>query len=157
VQEPLFERTLASDVTTLVHALASGKPPNSGDTAIITRLQVGENAGIQDCRRVQRLLTLMEPFGYIVPPAIWQKLYVRKLRYDGEVPPAPLVERLRDAAAAGRKGEVILLCALVMDGTDANRAPDLVLLPVIRSLIAIGLGKEAREIAAAAVKDYIER
>jgi len=154
--EQPFARPLASDVTTLVAALSSGKPPNDADNAVIARLAL-DDAGLGDSRRIQRLLTLMEPFGYRVPPDVWQKLFLHRERYDGELPPASLVSRMTDAAAAGRRGEVIVLAALIAGSSDLERASDLALLPVIKALMAAGFEKEARSAAAAAVKSYSAR
>jgi hypothetical protein len=152
-QEQPFSRPLASDVSTLVSALGSGKPVNDSDNAVIARLALGD-AGFGDSRRIQRLLTLMEPFGYQVPPEVWDKLFVHRERYDGELPPASLVSRMTDAANAGRRGEVIILAALVAGGGDLEHASDLVLLPVVKALMAAGFEKEARDLVYAAVKSY---
>lgn len=96
----------------------------------------------------------MEPFGYQVPPEVWDKLFVHRERYDGELPPASLVSRMTDAANAGRRGEVIILAALVAGGGDLEHASDLVLLPVVKALMAAGFEKEARDLVYAAVKSY---
>lgn len=154
--EQPFSRPLASDVTTLVAALGSDKPPNSADNAVIARLALDES-GVIDSRRVQRLLTLMEPFGYHVPQEIWQKLFLHPERFDGDVPPAALVGRINDASNAHRSGEVILLSALITSGSDVDRISDLALLPIIKALIAAGYEKEARVIAHDAVKAYSAR
>jgi len=152
-----FAKNLASDVTTLVMALGSGKPANEADNAVIARLALDEGVGIQDCRRVQRLLTLMEPFGYKVTPPIWQKLFDHKIRFDGEVPPAVLVARMNEAQQAGRSGEVVLFAALIMEGADTDKIPDLALLPIVKALKASGFEKEARALAFNAVKGYSGR
>ena len=150
--EPAFARPLASDVATLVTALGSGNPANDADNAVIARLALDET-GIQDARRIQRLLSIMEPFGYKVAPQIWQKLLVHPERFDGEMPAASLVSRINDAAANGRRGEVIVLAGLIANG-DLERASDLGVVPVVRALLASGFEKEARKVAFAAVKSY---
>jgi hypothetical protein len=154
--EQPFSRPLASDVTTLVTALDSGDPANDADNAVIARLAL-DDAGITDTRRVQRLLTLMEPFGYHVPTDVWVKLFRHSERVDGDVPPASLVARINDAAVAGRRGEVILLAGLITGATPVERVPDLALLPVVKALIAAGFEKEARTLAHEAVKAYSTR
>ena len=154
--EQPFSRPLASDVTTLVAALGSGKPPNDADNAVIARLAL-DDAGINDSRRVQRLLTLMEPFGYRVPPEVWSKLFVHRERFDGDAPPASLVARITEAAASGRRGEAIVLAGLIMGGDAPARTSDLALLPVIKALMAAGFGSEARTLAHDAVKAYSAR
>jgi hypothetical protein len=154
LQEQPFSKPLASDVTTLIASLTAAKPVNDADNAVIARLALDEGASIQDSRRVQRLLTLMEPFGYKVPTSVWQKLFTRKNRFDGEAPASMLIERLHEASLADRKGEVILLSGLIMAEIDADKASDLALLPVIKALKTAGFEKEARGIAVSAVKSY---
>ena len=148
--------TVPSDVTTIVTALGSGKPANDADAAVIARLALDDSV-ILDSRRIQRLLTLMEPFGYRVPPDVWGRLFVHRERFDGDMPPAVLVARLGEAAEAHRRGEVIVLAALIAAGNDADRLPDLALLPVIKALIVAGFETEARAIAHDAVKAYSAR
>jgi len=155
--EQAFAKTLSSDVTTLIAALVSDKPANNADNAVITRLALDENSSLLDSKRIQRLLTLMEPFGYSVPPAVWQKLFIHKSRYDGEVPPAVLVAHLNEAAQAGKKGEVILLSALILGANETDKVSELAILPVVKALKAVGFEKEARHIAADAVKPYSGR
>lgn len=149
-----FAAPLASDVTTLVTALGSGSPPTDADSAVIARLTLDDTAALQDCRRVQRLLSLMEPFGYHVTPDVWNKLFQRRNRYDGDIPPAALVDRLNAASQAGRKAEVILLSALILGNNDVDKTHEIVLLPVIRALQTAGFSKEARSIAYDAVQSY---
>ncbi len=151
--EQPFEKSLASDVITLVSALGSGNTPNDADNAVIARLPLDE-AGIQDSRRIERLLTLMDIFGYKVPPMVWQKLFAHKNRFDGEVPPALRVGQLSEAANANRKGEVIVLAALAADGNDTDKMSDLTLVPLVKGLKSMGFDKEARELAYSAVKTY---
>lgn len=152
--EPAFTKSLASDVSTLVASLESGAAPNAADNDVIARLAIGDGAAVQDTRRVQRLLTLMEPFGYHVPPAVWRTLLARKIRYDGDVPPAMLLARLDQASEAGHKGEVILLSGLILGSTETEHASELALRPVIVALKRAGFGVEARRIAASAVHRY---
>jgi len=151
--EQPFSRKLTSDIVTLVAALGSGKPANEADGAVIARLAL-DDVGTADSRRIQRLLTLMEPFGYHVPPEVWAKLLTHRERVDGEVPPAMLVTRLSEAANGGRRGEVIVLAGLVAGGSSVDKIPDLALLPVIKALLAAGFEKEARMVAHDAVKAY---
>jgi len=152
--EQPFAKTLASDVSTLVTALGSGnKQANDADNAVIARLSL-DDAGISDSRRVEKLLTLMQLFGYKVPDATWQKLFAHKNRFDGEVPPAILIDKINQAALAGRKGEVILLAALITDGNEVDKASEIALIPVITALKMVGFEKEARVVAYDAVKAY---
>lgn len=151
-QQP-FATALASDVTTLVTAFANGTPGDA-EATVIERLAVDDSAAIQDTRRVQRLLTLMEPFGYRVSPDTWGKLLDRKPRFDGDVPAAMLVDRLNTAAQTGRKGEVVLLSALILNAADVEKTHESVLLPVVRALMAAGFTREAHSIAYDAVQSY---
>jgi hypothetical protein len=96
----------------------------------------------------------MQVFGYTVPDAIWEKLFVHKNRFDGESPPAIWVDRITQAAQANRKGEVILLAALITGVSDVDKVNDLALLPVVKALKQVGFEKEARQIAYSAVKMY---
>ncbi|HEU5047164.1 MAG TPA: hypothetical protein VFT64_04890 [Rickettsiales bacterium] len=148
-----FAKELASDVTTLVTALGSGQPPTDADNAVIARLAV-ENAGVRDSRRISRLLSCMELFGYKVPDKTWNVLLNRKGRFDGEIPPAMLVDRLGQAAQAGRKGETILTAALIAGNSSADNISDLALIPIVKALKSIGFEKEARQLAYEAVKNY---
>jgi hypothetical protein len=155
--EPPFERPLGSDVTTLVTALGSDKPANASDNAVIARLAIDSGSSNLDSHRVQRLLTLMQPFGYNVPAEVWKKLYAHKNRFDGEAPSAAMVAQINAAAQAGRKAEVILLAALIMGSVDADKATDLAILPVVNALKATGFEKEARQLAYGTVKSYSGR
>lgn len=152
--EQPMARPVASDVVTLVAALGEGnKEAGDADNAVIARLAL-DQTGITDSRRIEKLLTLMQLFGYKVPNDIWQKLFAHKNRFDGDTPPAILVDWLSQAAAANRKGEVILLAALIAGGNDMDRVSDLALVPVVKALKAEGFEKEARTIAYDAVKNY---
>ena len=151
--EQPFAKNIASDITTLVNAFGSGNPINESDNGIIARIAVDE-ISITDSRRIQRLLSLMQEFGYKVPASTWGKLFTKKTRFDGEVPPAIWVEKLNDAVIAGRKADVIILTALIADGGDVDKIGDLALLPIVKSLKSAGFEKEAHQIAYSAVKSY---
>lgn len=149
-----FAAPLASDVTTLVNALGAGNPPGEAENTVIGRLEVDAAAATQDTRRVLRLLSIMEVFGYQVPASTWDKLFDRRGRYDGEIPPAALLDRLNVAANAGRKGEVVMLSALILESADIDKTHEVVLVPVIKALYGAGFTKEARSIAYDAVQSY---
>ncbi|MEI6730246.1 MAG: hypothetical protein WCL30_03220, partial [Pseudomonadota bacterium] len=151
--EPPFAKNVASDVSSLVTAFATGNPPNDADNIVIARLAI-DDATIQDARRIQRLLTLMQVFGYKVSDDVWQKIFARKNRYEGDAPAAFLVDKLLDAAANDRKAEVIILAAIIADGNESDKIGDLALLPILKSLKQAGFEKEARTIAINAVKRY---
>lgn len=149
-----FATPLASDVTSLVNALGAGNPPSEADNTVIARLAVDAAAATQDTRRVTRLLSIMEVFGYQVPASVWDKLFDRKGRYDGVIPPAALMDRLNAAATAGRKGEVLMLAALILESEDVEKVHEIVLVPVIKALYGTGFTKEAKSIAYDAVQNY---
>lgn len=149
-----FAAPLASDVTTLVNALGTGNPPGEAENTVIARLEVDAAAATQDTRRALRLLSIMEVFGYQVPASIWDKLFDRKGRYDGEIPPAALLDRLNVAAGSGHKGEVLMLSALILESADIEKIHEVVLVPVIKALNSAGFTKEARSIAYDAVQSY---
>jgi hypothetical protein len=152
-EQPLA-KPIASDVMTLITALGtSDKQATDADNAVIARLALDE-AGIIDSRRIEKLLTLMQLFGYKVPDATWQKLFTHKNRFDGQVPPAVLIDWLNHAALANRKGEVILLTALIAGNSDTDKMCDLALVPVIKALKITGFEREARAAAYDAVKIY---
>jgi len=151
--EQPFAKSLASDVNSLVSALESGNPPTDSDNAVIARLDL-DNVAIQDARRLQRLLSCMEVFGYTVSDSVWQKLFVRKNRFDGEIPPAMLLDRLDQASNTHHKAQVILLASLLTGSNEVYKVSDTVLIPVIRALKSAGFEKEARQIAFTAVKSY---
>lgn len=149
-----FAAPLASDVTSLVNALGAGNPPSEAENTVIARLAVDAAAATQDTRRATRLLSIMEVFGYQVPTATWDKLFNRKGRYDGDIPPAALMDRLNVAATAGHKGEVLMLAALILESDDIEKVHEVVLVPVIKALYGAGFTKEARSIAYDAVQSY---
>ncbi|MEI7669501.1 MAG: hypothetical protein WCJ33_05420, partial [Pseudomonadota bacterium] len=151
--EQPFAKTLASDVASLVKTFGTGNPPSEADMAIIKRLDI-KNIGINDGRRITRLLSLMEIFGYKIPHEIWYGLLKHKNRFDGEVPPAFLIDMLNKAVAENRKAEIILLSSLLANGNDSDKMSDLVLIPVVNALKTSGLAKEARDIAYKAVANY---
>jgi hypothetical protein len=151
--EPAFAKPLASDVTTLVAALESGAPPTDTQNAVIAKLAI-DNVDIQDSRRLQRLLGIMELFGYKVPSDVWRKLSVHKNRFDGEVPTTMLLDRFTQARIANRKAEIILLSALITGSNELYKTSDMVLIPVVAALKSAGFEKEARAVAVASVKGY---
>jgi hypothetical protein len=67
------------------------------------------------------------------------------------------VARIGEAAQQGRRGEVILLAALITSGGDVEKESELALLPVVKALMAAGFEKEARALAFDAVKAYSAR
>ena len=151
--EQPFAKNIASDITTLVTAFGSGNPINESDNAVIARIAI-DDISISDSRRLQRLLTLMQEFGYKVPTSVWEKLFAKKNRFDGEVPPAFLVEKLNDATIANKKADVIILTALIAGAEDVDKIGDLALLPIVKSLKIAGFEKEAHLIAYNAIKAY---
>lgn len=149
-----FATPLASDVKTLLTAFSSGQTAGEADAQVIARLAVDDSAAVQDTRRVQRMLTLLEPFGFRVAPGVWEKLFARKTRFDGDVPPALLLDRLTQAGLSARKGEIIVLSALALGASDIEKTSEIVLLPLVKALLAGGFSKEAHALAYDALQSY---
>lgn len=149
-----FANSLASDITTLVNALGSGNAPSQAESTVIARLALDNSTATQDTRRTLRLLSFMEIFGYEVPANIWEELFKRKGRFDGEIPPALLFDKLAAAQQAGRRAEVVMLSALILESADVEKLHEAVLLPVIKALNTAGFTKEARSLAYDAVQSY---
>ena len=151
--EAPFAKVLASDVTTLVTSFSATQPINEADNAVIARLQLA-NAGIQDARRLQKLLSLMQIFGYKVPDTTWQILFARKSRFDGEIPPAYLIDHLYQSAFTKRRAEVVILSALIANANDMDKLSDIALIAIVTSLKNNGFEKEARLLAVSALTGY---
>jgi len=151
--EQPFARNVAGEVVSLVKILEAGNAPNPADNAVIARLDV-KNASVNDNRRIEKLLALMELFGYTVPKETWITLTHTKNRFDGDSPPAFLLTLLEQALTEHHKAEVIVCAALLFNGNESDKVSDLVLIPVVRAIKAIGLEKEARAVAFSAVHNY---
>jgi hypothetical protein len=106
---------------------------------------IRDAAGARD--RATRVYTLLEATGTQVPGPLWAPLLDDTGWVTGTMPPAALLNRLSDAAVAGRTGETVLLALLAL-GEETPSATDATTLgQVVRSLGAIGLDDEGRALA----------
>jgi hypothetical protein len=93
-----------------------------------------------------RTLLLFLAAGYVVPEDGWNRV-IEGQSSAREITPSPvLLERLRQAAQARRRGEVVLL-SLVLMGTEAQDAPYSVKVEIVRSLRMVGLQMEMQALA----------
>ncbi|MDE1900450.1 MAG: hypothetical protein KGI37_02255 [Alphaproteobacteria bacterium] len=88
-------------------------------------------------------LLLFDAAGHVVPDTVWAKVIAA---HDNKpVVFSPLLfDRLRDAAAAGRRGETVLLA---LDIAGAGDIPLPVAAQIVRSLRAVGLTADAQNFA----------
>lgn len=96
--------------------------------------------------RVSKTLLLLNVLGYAVPEEAWLNVIDASSPVKQAMPPALLIERLRQAAMAGRRGEVILLSLQLCGGSVAD-TPFIVMLEVIRALKQVELTAEAQALA----------
>lgn len=106
----------------------------------------------QDGRRQAGLLfSLFDAFDEPLPEGLWAALLDDPLRMMTVIPEPSLWFRLRDAAAAGRIGETVLL-SLLMLGEEGSAAVDpMTLHDAVRRLRAVDLEADARALAVEAV------
>lgn len=101
--------------------------------------------------RAGLLISLFDAFGEAVPDTLSAELLDEPGRLMAPVPEPPLWFRLRDAAAAGRIGETVLL-SLVTLGDDGPTAVDpMALHDVLSRLRTVQLEADARALAVEAV------
>jgi hypothetical protein len=97
-------------------------------------------------KTVVALLLLLDAVGFPVGDEIWAKTADGALPEKISVPPAWVMERLRAAAAANRKGEAVLMGLLATAG--GKEDPSLLaLVETIRALRAVGLASDAANLA----------
>ncbi|MDX9690197.1 MAG: hypothetical protein EOM37_08560 [Proteobacteria bacterium] len=93
-----------------------------------------------------RTLLLFLAADYVVPDDGWNRV-VEGQSSAKEMTPSPvLLERLRQAAHAGRRGEVVLLSLLLM-GVEPQDAPYGVKVEIVRALRMVGLRMEMQALA----------
>ncbi len=92
------------------------------------------------------VLLLLNAMGYAVAEEAWQRVVEPQPPSKQLMPSALLLERMTQAAAAGRRGEAILLALLVEGGSDAT-SPFAVRLEVLRALRQAGLTTESQAYA----------
>ena len=115
-----------------------------------TQRPQGEAAQPSDARaaeRANRLLGLFSAAGEAVPDSAWQTLYPRGGAEPAAMPSQAIWHGLAAAAAAGRRGETVLL-ALVAAGADVPASANPIALDqVVESLRRVGFERESRQLA----------
>lgn len=119
---------------------------------LMVALTPSTDAGKERIRRAQAgdTLMLLAAAGYQVPEDAWIRVMDAGAATKQMMPSPLLLERLAQAAQAGRKGEVVLLALNLADGT-AGDPPVLVVAEVVRALRTVGLEAEAKALAREAV------
>ena len=109
-------------------------------------------ATLKDADRAKReriggILLLFDAAGFAVPEYAWGQVVDLQARDKRTVSPSVLLlERLRTASAANRRGETVLL-ALAVAGTNANEVPLVPAIDIIRALRLVGLTADALALA----------
>ncbi|MFA6279323.1 MAG: hypothetical protein WC612_00835 [Bdellovibrionales bacterium] len=100
--------------------------------------------------KVGETLLVLAALGYAVPEEVWQRV-IDITPPTKQMTPSPLLlDRLRQAAAASRKGEAVLL-SLILMGSQAGDATLGVKVDIIRALRLLGLTAEAQAVAREAI------
>jgi hypothetical protein len=127
------EKDFAKDLDAWLGATLRPSDPQDADAR-------DKNAG------TAALLLLMDAVGFPVSDEALAKIADAAIPEKTLMPPALVMERLRSAAAANRKGETILLGLLATTGGKVD-PPLLATLETIRALRAVGLTSDAGELA----------
>lgn len=107
----------------------------------------GDDAQIKSEKaKAASLLLLMDAVGFPVTDEAWVKASDTVTPEKTIMPPALLMQRLRLASAAGRKGETILMGLLAATGGKED-PPILVTVEIIRALRSVGLTSDAGNLA----------
>lgn len=104
------------------------------------------DAQLADVRAV-RLLGLFSAAGEAVPASAWQALYIAGGGEPAAMPSQALWHGLAAAAAAGRRGETVLLALVAIGAGAPVGANPIALDQVVESLRRVGLEREARQLA----------
>ena len=92
------------------------------------------------------LLLLMDADGFPVSDVAWARVADTAAPERTQMPPALILERLRASAAAGRKGEAVLMGLLASMGSK-EEPPVLAIAETVRALRAVGLPNDASAVA----------
>lgn len=92
------------------------------------------------------LMLLLEATGYNVAQENWVKVAGSPVFEKRLMPPALLLERLRDASQNGRRGETVLL-SLLLAGAGTTDVSPIVMIETVRALRLVGLTAEASDLA----------
>jgi hypothetical protein len=102
-------------------------------------------------RGTAMLLSLLAALGRTVPPALWDRAMAVAGSDTDAAPSQAYLQALRGAAAAGRRGETVLLALLNLGPAGPAAAHPLVLSEVVSALNRVGLEADARQAALEAV------
>lgn len=106
-----------------------------------------DNADIHVQRElVGRTLLLLNAAGYAIPEEAWLQVVEGSPVVKGPVPSPVLIERLKQVALSGRKGETILL-SLLTTAVGSGTPPYALMTEIVRSLRLVGLTAEAQSMA----------
>lgn len=125
---------------------------SAGDDEPLMETWIGDPRAGSEGRalRMASLLAVLDAVGRPVPAQAWAAT-IGTERSRVALPSPALFQRLRDAALAGASGEVVLVSLVMLGDEELGEIPASVLVPVLRSLRAVGLDAEARALAREAV------
>lgn len=128
----------------IVMRLAGGRGTREGDEALLKTWQRSRKGGAETSRRAAVLAVLLDA----VRPPDEHEQWKPPLAID-PAPNArpPLSREIRQAAAAGRKGEVVLLVLNLLGGQEPASLDSATLGVVVPALADVGLEAEARRMA----------
>jgi hypothetical protein len=113
--------------------------------------QAAQKASGADARlvelRAQRFLGLAAALGGGVTAANWQPFYRDAGNEPAAMPSVAVWQGLSSAAAAGRRGETVLMALLAVGAVSVENANPIALDGAIGALRAVGLEKDARRLA----------
>ncbi len=116
------------------------------EAALTSTTEAGLAAPQQE--QVAHALLLLSAAGYAVPEAAWLRVLAPAVPLKQTMPSPALMERLRLAAQAGRRGEVVLLCFMAAFGGPENAPVSLsVQVDMVRALRLVGLTAEMQALA----------
>ncbi|MEN3951069.1 hypothetical protein [Iodidimonas sp. SYSU 1G8] len=93
------------------------------------------------------LPAIVEALGHPVPQTYWIGLYDSSEQANGSMPPLPVWRGLVAAGDAGRVGEAVLLCLVVLGDGGPGKVGPAVLADVIKTLRKVKLERDARALA----------
>ena len=92
------------------------------------------------------MLLLLDALGFTIAQEQWSRVEDAPVFEKHVTPPALLLQRLRNAATAGRRGETVLLALILAGGKDGDATP-LTTIESVRALNLVGLTADAAIIA----------
>ncbi len=89
---------------------------------------------------------MLNALGIDIPQEAWLET-APPVREMAALPPPGLLAALERSASQRRAGETVLLALAVLGGDSAEKIHPAVIGPVLRALVDVGLGNEARALA----------